>query len=74
MKVNLDPLPASNDEYWKEAEVNKHEIKPPEACEHLFVRSSGTEVKCKKCPVGFIVTPDIELRDGHLFKHGSLMV
>jgi hypothetical protein len=70
----LDPLPPSSDEYWKEANVNKHELSKPAPCEHQFIRKSGTEVQCIKCPIGFIITPDIELKKGHLFKHGGLMI
>lgn len=74
MKVSLDPLPASTDEYWKEANINKHELQAPVLCEHKFVRMTGTEVRCHKCHVGFIITPDIDLKDGHLYKHGSIMI
>lgn len=74
MKIALDPLPPSTDEYWKEANINKHELIKPETCEHNFVRKTGMDVHCSKCPVGFIITPDIEIKDGHLMKHGSLMI
>ena len=74
MKVTLDPLPPSTDEYWKEANVNKHELAVPDTCTHNFVYKTGTEVHCTKCSIGFIVTPDINLKEGHLMKHGSLMI
>lgn len=70
----LGPLPPTSDEYWKEANVNKHEITKPVLCEHSFVRMTGMEVRCAKCPIGFIVSPLEELKDGHIYRHGSLMI
>lgn len=72
MKAVLDSLPPSTDKYWKDANINKHELSEPVLCEHFFVRITGTEVKCNKCPIGFFSTD--EIRDGHLYRHGALMI
>lgn len=74
--MNLDPLPASNDEYWTEveADVKKLRVSEPVKCEHNFVRMAGNEIKCQKCPIGFFVSPGDELKSGHLYRHGSLVI
>ena len=33
-KVKLDPLPASNDEFWEHAEVAQHKIVASKKCKH----------------------------------------
>ena len=41
---------------------------------HFFIRKSGTEVVCTKCPIGYPVGPSIQLKDGHLYKEGQFLI
>lgn len=41
---------------------------------HDFVRISGIEAKCKRCPVGTMITPANEVKNGHIYLHGSLLI
>ena len=67
--MQLEPLPVE-----KGSDFNIHVLEKPAVCEHFFFRTAGTEVKCRKCPIGFYVSPDVELKEGHLYKHGSKMI
>ena len=31
-------------------------------------------VKCQRCPIGFYLSNKEELKDGHIYLHGTLMV
>jgi hypothetical protein len=41
---------------------------------HFFIRKSGTEVTCTKCPIGYPVGPSITLKDGHLYKDNQFLI
>lgn len=49
----LDILPASDDEFWKDSEVIKKEIKHTK-CDHAF-RYVGQNAECEKCRAGFVL-------------------
>jgi hypothetical protein len=70
----LDPLPKSSDDYWQGADINKHELKETPRCEHFFVRTKGTEVECKKCRMGYFLTPEFEVKQGHIYEHDTLII
>lgn len=42
--------------------------------DHYFVYKSGTEVTCKKCPMGYPIGPGTNVRDGHLYVHGEFVI
>ncbi len=42
--------------------------------EHYFEYVNGTEVMCTKCPLGYGVTPDTEVKDGHIYLEGNLVI
>lgn len=41
--------------------------------DHEFHYRTGTEVKCKKCPLGYLVGYGTEIKDGKLYMDGSLI-
>lgn len=51
-------------------------IKPSLNCKdgHYFIYHSSMEVKCMKCPVGYPIGIGTELKDGHLYIHGELIL
>ena len=73
-KEKLDPLPESGDEFWKHADVNVIRLKETKSCEHNFVRTRGVEAQCVKCGAGFWLGPGFEVKSGHIYKHGELVV
>lgn len=72
----LPPLPENADRFWRGAE--KYVFTPGKSvtCEekHYFVRKSGTEVQCRDCPVGYMIMPGYEVKDGHIYQHGTLVI
>jgi hypothetical protein len=42
--------------------------------EHYFEYVNGTEVQCAKCPLGYGVTPETTVRDGHIYIEGILVI
>jgi hypothetical protein len=42
--------------------------------EHNFMYISGTEVMCRKCPLGYVVGPGTELRGGHIYLEDELVI
>ncbi len=50
-------------------------LKPNIACsDHEFDYISGTEVQCRKCPLGYGVTPETTVKDGHIYIKGELVI
>lgn len=42
--------------------------------EHYFEYVNGVEVQCTKCPLGYGVTSDTEVKDGHIYLEGNLVI
>ncbi len=42
--------------------------------DHHFVYVSGTEVECTKCPLGYGVTPETTIKDGHIYIEDELII
>lgn len=72
----LDPLPPSSDEYFTkyEADTSQITIKENARCEHYFVRTSGMECECQKCHCGFYLTPDYQIKEGHLYQNEIIVI
>ncbi len=50
-------------------------LKPNTVCtDHSFEYVSGTEVQCMKCPLGYGVTPETTVKDGHIYIKGELVI
>lgn len=76
MAQRLDALPRKNAKYWTDvdADVKIYEEITPEKCKHKFARISGDAVECNKCHIGFFITPDFNIKDGHLYKGKKLVI
>lgn len=42
--------------------------------EHYFVHVSGVTAECRKCRIGFYLTPDCTVEDGHIVAKGRLLI
>ena len=69
----------SNQEDLKE-EIKKQEkgelltIKPAEKCEHQFRRMRSDEIECVKCNVGYPIQSFYEVKEGHVYIHGTRVI
>lgn len=76
MLNKLDSLPPSDDEYFTKYEADTKKIVLPkiQECKHYFVRKSGTETECQKCGAGFYLTPEFNVKEGHIFKEDQFVI
>lgn len=71
MVSKLPPMPPSYHGWWKNAKVERIEIKPMKRCSHTkengatAFRLTDDGVNCMKCNLGFLGT-GFEIRDGKL--------
>lgn len=42
--------------------------------EHNFTHISGIEVQCTKCPLGYVVGPETEIKEGHIYIEEKLVI
>lgn len=70
----LEPLPPSNDAYWEHSEVDTVQLQGKRQCEHEFKHQTALEVECTKCRAGYVLSPGMVLRDGHIYKEGLFIV
>jgi hypothetical protein len=42
--------------------------------EHNFRYVTGTEVECMKCPLGYTLSSESRLIDGHIYIKGDLVI
>lgn len=42
--------------------------------DHEFAYISGTEVMCKKCPLGYVVGAETTVKDGHIYIKNKLVI
>ena len=73
---SVDPLPDSSGEFWKEAKTERIKLGPSITCErkaHEFIRK-GREAKCKKCPMGFVLSGQEEVKEGHIYLEDQFLI
>ena len=44
------------------------------ANQHIFERRSGNEAKCRNCPLGYYLSPGMDVVNGHIVIHGDLVI
>jgi hypothetical protein len=81
---NLDPLPDTRAEYWKEAEVHQVPWQTKDEAraevkrtlkDHYFIRVSGHQAQCTHCDWGFQLDRGDKIKDGHLYDiDGELVI
>ncbi len=51
-------------------------LKPSAMCQdgHKFIHRSGIEVVCTDCPLGYMFTPDMKIKDGHIYAGKQLLI
>lgn len=62
------------EELKEDETTERFRVKEPINCtrdDHYFTQTSGLEVECNRCPIGFQIGPGTECRNGHLFIHGE---
>lgn len=69
---NVDDLPNQKDDFWKDADNRTYKVEA-RLCTHNFKRVSATQAECT-CGVGFNIQGPYEVKEGHIYLHGSLVV
>lgn len=59
-------------EFWGEAEVISEEVKDFPKCDHYLMKRNH-EVQCVRCNIGWTVPPEINVRDGKLYRNDQLL-
>lgn len=74
----LDPLPASTDEFWTEVEAEVHTNIVPQLIHqrnaHYFIRMTGRQAQCNHCDWGFELDPGDKVVDGHVYERSGKLV
>lgn len=75
-RKNLDDLPGSESDFWKDAEVHSNLIPHTEFSEtgHYFVQVTGREAQCRNCNWGFALDKGDRIEDGHLYDDKGKLV
>ena len=74
MPQELETLPSSRSEYFKDSDVELIQLAPKAPCDHLFMYQSSREVECKRCHAGYVLGPVDELRDNHIYHNGQFVI
>jgi hypothetical protein len=68
----LDELPPSSDKYWEFSDRYAREMKPNE-CVHNF-EYKDSNAQCTKCGFGLFIDDRDEIKEGHLYRDGKLII
>lgn len=76
MTIKLDSLPESKDKCFTQYEADTYQVKldKPKACQHEFIRVSGTEVECQLCRMGFYITPEYVVNNKHIYINDKFVI
>ena len=74
---DINPLPPANDKFWKvgkeEADNKTLHLKRVSCLQHTFVQL-GFNAECTKCHIGFQLGIGAEVKEGHIYIKGQLIV
>lgn len=73
---NVD-LPDHNNEFWPEDAQNYTFKTKQVSCSsrHNFeMTKQANNVKCNECGVGYYLSPGMELKDGHIYFKGNIVI
>lgn len=73
-KKSLPPMPEDYHPFWRGAEKHVFTVQPSVFCDegkHYFQQVSGTEIECKFCRIGYMISLGVGVRDGRIYLHGS---
>lgn len=57
--------------------TERYAVNPPVTCskdEHSFVQTAGSEATCTKCPTGYNLGAGCEVKNGHIYIVGQLLI
>jgi hypothetical protein len=64
----------AQEEIKKAQEGELHHIAPSTKCSHSFVQRAGTEALCRKCNVGYVLSPGMTVENEHIYYLDELVV
>lgn len=73
----MSPNDEPNEKNDNEEGYEVYKLKPSITCgkgKHYFVQTTGLEVKCTKCPIGFRIQPGAEIKEGRIYIDEVLVV
>ena len=70
--MNLPDLPTSDSKFW-DGEVEVRDMKRNTSHRHFFVREGPSEIRCE-CGFGLFIKEDDDIKDGHLYHSGVLVL
>ncbi len=76
-KKDLEPLPANNHPFWKGAEKNEFKIGEKLNCDikkHFFIQDGAQNATCQNCNVGYNLPVGSDVRNGHIYINGQLVI
>ena len=66
-------LPKGDDsDFWLDAKNEKYQPRG-EKCSHYFEYLSAREIVCR-CGIGYFVSLGTEVKNGHIYIHGSFVI
>ena len=75
--TSLDQQSSLKEEIKRADEGELIQPKPSITClkeNHYFTQITGTEVECRVCHIGYMISPGMEIKDGHIYVHGMLVI
>ena len=73
-KSKLPDLPKSSDkDFWLDARNEVYYLKKID-CNHFFQHISAREIECRNCHIGYFYSSGMEVKNGHIYLHGSLVI
>lgn len=73
-KKEVENLPPNTDSFWDNADKEVIKLTKAKSCKHYFLRISGIEVECQNCHAGFQISLGYQVKNGHIYLHGSLVI
>ena len=70
----LKALPNDEDDFWEHSTKEKHILHSVTCTKHTFIRQKQNEAQCTKCPVGYILSPGMNVVDGHIYQGMNFVV
>lgn len=68
----VPPWPKAK-EFWLDARNETYHPKGKK-CDHYFQHLSAKEIECRNCHAGFIYSLGMEVKNGHIYIHGSFVI
>lgn len=66
-----------NQEPKEETKLELLKIGPNLTCKkggHYFIYKSALEIECRKCAIGYVISPGMNIKEGNITVHGDELV